>query len=275
MLGVASCSPDEPDATGAGELGNGNFEYRCEGSSDPVCADPSVAGTFPSCIALGASFSLTYRATNREFKDAHAAPASDRYFSGTGPSYRAQAIGRAAFVAIHEERVVDYRHFEIVAASEIILREEGGSPLHGELVLNLDDSIEIPFFAGGPCSPLGGALSRNAVSDDPSIASAQLSDLLRVTGNAAGETEIIVRLGELERRVPVVVLPGPPTPIPPPRRESGGADSGESDDSSTGSTDADTGTDTGTDTDGLDTTDTGTESGDSTGDDAGTTGGGR
>ena len=266
LVAASSCNSDEADAVGSGELGYGWFEYRCVGSLDPVCIAPAE-DAFPRCISLGASFGLRYEATRRQFVDAQLEAANPSYYTGDGSSFTARQLGRAAIVVRHRKRVLDYVHFRIEAPSKIVVRNpDEDVEVEGELVLAPGTSTELIVYAGGPCSTMGGSLPGRARSLDPSVATAQLGESLRITAHAPGVTDIVVELGELERHI-VVEVPSP-RPPPPKRTSSSG------DESSTGSTGDDTDSTDGTD--GTDTDGTGSTAGDSTDSgDEGSTGGER
>jgi hypothetical protein len=245
MLATSACTPD-PDAVATGELGNGWFEYRCDGPHDPICVDPTVRNVFPSCLSLGGSFDLRYHATDKQFSGATLEPASSHSFAGAAPHFTATSPGRSAIVAKHEDRIVDFIHFRVEAPSEIILLD-GGSDFRGELVLEPGSTRDLVLYADRPCSPVGGSLWGRALSADSSIATAHVSETLRVTAQAPGTTELLIELGELERTL-VVVVTSPS--VPPPTRTSASSGSDDAGSSSGSSTDGGTDTDA-TDTDGT------------------------
>src|SRR5690606_18059723 len=56
------CGGDDPydPQPGPGELGNGDFHYRCISDGDPACASGSSVGEFPARVAVGGRFKLDY-----------------------------------------------------------------------------------------------------------------------------------------------------------------------------------------------------------------------
>ncbi|MDC0716696.1 hypothetical protein [Nannocystis bainbridge] len=65
LLALGGCLDDCSDAPydpqpGPGELGNGEFHFRCIGADDPACPTGESVGDFPVRVAVGARFALDY-----------------------------------------------------------------------------------------------------------------------------------------------------------------------------------------------------------------------
>lgn len=268
--GCASTCGVSSDSVGAnGELGNGEFMYTCGGPNDPACETDGMEPTFPECIVLGGRFQLEYtlrdpsaRAEDNIGVFIRVEPGNEDFFAGSD-SFQARRPGRSVFLAREDDQVLDMIHLSIVDPMQIRFRKALGTEIdtleiaEGELAL-------VDVFPDTPeCAALGGAISPDLVGGDPSIATATGQASLEITGIGVGTTSFVVRLGELERELSVVVVEGPAT----------GTGTG------TGTTDATASSGTGTTdtggTDGSDTTTTvGTSAGSSdSGSSSSTTGG--
>ena len=60
LVGVGCGDPFTNEPAKEGELGVGNFLYRCVGDSDPYCDEGGTAENFPEAIAVGGRFNLDY-----------------------------------------------------------------------------------------------------------------------------------------------------------------------------------------------------------------------
>ncbi len=253
-----------------GELGNGSFWYDCAGPTDAACPDGFRARTFPTAIAVGASFGLAYGPSNGVGRSAVIDVSAPDLISSQSGAFRLVSPGFVSVLARRSGRVVDLLHLDgqLVDRAAIV---RGGIALNA-VELELGESVTL---GAEPQSALGRTLAGSlpyawSVADASVARLASVADDNRVLleAEALGETEVRVVVGDgIEATVSISVVE-PPEPEGPFR------------DSSAEPTSSGTAADTDTDTDGDTDTDLGS-TGSSTDTDGGTdthgttTGGGR
>ena len=244
-----ACSYDyEPPPTADGELGRGEFTYRCSGDSDALCpAGSATATSFPQAIALGGRFSLEY-AYNSDYEGDPPpilkSSVADR-ISSTDGIFKALATGYTAINGVSgASEVVDVKHLRVAAIDHLTVTED-------QLKIGASVTVEVGSVLSLTAAPygaqdelLGGDLDyiwSSASSEVAAVAGAGDDDLAVLEGISEGSTTVTVAVGELALEVMVVVVPSSTTAT------TGDSDS---DGTTTGDTDGTTAATTG-DTDGT------------------------
>lgn len=243
------CGGDAPydPQPGPGELGNGEFHYRCIGDGDPACSGGSTVGDFPARVAVGGRFELQYTWND---DDASQPPPDLR--SGAADRLRLQgeiftplASGYTAVLALlGNSDIGDLIHIHASAPTAMAIQHQRLD--YSEYVLPADTELRFDAVTRDDSSHvLAGLLQFTWEVDDPAVARlVGTGDAhVIVRGLSAGTTSLRATLGDLTAELVITVEPGAATT---------GADTTDS--SSTGDT-GDTTADTG-DTTGDSTTDT-------------------
>ena len=236
--------PDADDRPSRpGELGAGDFLYVCVGDSDPLCAEGSVAETFPERIAVGGRFALDFNPNDTFFSDGVGlrieAPNETSVRAELG-SFSIEQAGYQVFLAAsNESEVVDLQHILAANIERISVRTMDSQDLD-TIELALGESITVSAIPQDRLrSTLAGSLDYAWSMTDPNIADvATIDEDFDVTIEAVSEgvTTLIIEAGGFSQEVTVEVsIDGPATT---------GTDTGPDPD-----TDSSTDTDPGTDTD--------------------------
>jgi len=258
---LLACNDDyEPPPSAQGELGRGEFTYRCSGQSDALCPGSSQTATgFPKAVAQGGRFSLDY-AYNEDYAGMAlpllktSAPARIADANGI---FTGIALGYTSIIGVSgTSEVIDVKHMRLAAIDHLEVTED---------FLTIGETVTVSAGAelaltvspyGAQDELLAGSLDYTWTTADPTIAAvvgAGTDDLASIEGLSEGETTVTVQVGELALQIAVVVLPGTTS---------------DSDGTTTGTTTGSTG-----DTDDSSTTDdSGTTDDSSTTDDSGSTG---
>ncbi len=219
---LASCSDscDTTTSPGAiGELGNGRFDYACVGKIDPACegaSDETIAGYFPTCIAIGGRFDLDYDLLDDSVLESndlspvlYIESVNQSFFSGSGERYEARRVGRAALVVRESERVLDLIHLDIVEPDGLELIDPALATATTTLEVAAGDTVELRVYPrSSSCAELGGTVEVQVASSDPSVVTATGGDVLRVRGEAPGAAVLRTTLGALEVALAVTVTEG-------------------------------------------------------------------
>lgn len=243
---------------GPGELGNGEFHYRCIGDGDPACSDGGSVGNFPARVAVGGRFELEYT-----WNDDVSRPPPDLR-SGASERLRLQgeiftplAEGYTAVLALlPDSDIGDLIHIRASTPIEAALQYQRVDYSAYSLV----EGDELRFDAitrDGDAYVLAGLLTFTFAVDDPAVAeivgTGDAHVILRAQGE--GTTVLHATLGDLTTDLEISVGQGPVTSTDPTTDAQTTTDSSTTDDSTVGTdtTESTTGT--------TDTTDTGDTAG--------------
>jgi hypothetical protein len=169
-LGACTLTPDESKS---GTLGNGSFSYDCINAQDPYCPDASTLDMqpFPSAIAYGGRFNLTYTPTDpTTYPSVTIQPVSSDFFVSQGDVFGALRVGTPWFVAYTQDgKVVDLTSVTVapIAAVQVADTAAGSADLVG---------TTHTFGAtaqGALGQPLAGEVLYSWSSSDPSVAAIQ------------------------------------------------------------------------------------------------------
>jgi len=215
-LSLAACNFDyDPPPSSEGELGRGDFLYRCVGESDALCPAGSQAATgFPQAIALGGTFSLDY-SYNSEFAGEPLpllkSSAPDR-ISVENDIFKALALGYTAINGVSgTSEVIDIKHLRVAAIDHLIITE---NELTIGAMIEVEAGAQLSLVAapyGAQDELLGGSLDYTWTSADSTIAAvvgAGTDEDVAIDGTGEGQTTITVAVGELAIEIVVIVLPG-------------------------------------------------------------------
>lgn len=204
VLGCGTCNDPPYRGTTLGELGKGVFGYRCADPTDGACPrDGDRPATFPTTIALGASFDVDYDTLGEEVFVDLRSPTS--HLRSDGPLFTAVEPGWAALVAYRGDAVFDLVHVQIVEPAELVLDVEttelevGGQTTFAA-TLRTDD--------GEVCA---GTVPYEWRVDPPGILALPgdlPDDRPRVTAIGPGVATVSVSDGTREVSLTVEVLPG-------------------------------------------------------------------
>ena len=257
---LGACGDSEHSAKTVGELGNGEFVYTCVLPNDGAC-DTVGTSVFPSCVLLGGEFEMDYNLKESDVVDdddfdlfVFVESANQSFFAGQD-RYRADRLGRAAFLAREDEQVVDIIHLDIVQADDVEVKRDG-APVVAPIEIPRGATVTLDVFATATgCYPLGGGGPVTAESREPLVASVLGGQSVAIHGEEVGTTTVTVAMAGFEVEVDVVVTRGAA------RRKKPGEDEGDSEGDS-----SDSGSDTsGGDTSGTDDTTAGPDEGSSSG----------
>ncbi|HET6581956.1 MAG TPA: hypothetical protein VFG69_00890, partial [Nannocystaceae bacterium] len=159
VVAAAGCHDSESSGRTVGELGNGEFLYRCVNANDGACAGSTVL--FPECILLDGEFEMDYVLHESDAVDdddfdtfVYVESASQEFFAGQG-HYRADRLGRAALLAREDEQIVDIIHLEIVKAIGVAVYDDEGDPVTGRVQVVRSSTVTLDAYAvTGGCSPV-------------------------------------------------------------------------------------------------------------------------
>jgi hypothetical protein len=214
-----------------GELGRGDFRYRCLDESDAYCE----ADTFPAAIALGARFDLDYEPGTPLSLSGLSVESGSAFAEELGDVYEVRDAGRFVMLAVHQGEVVDLVHVLSQPMVDIAIEDAAGFVLP-ELRLGLGETMELEALPLDPSGRLlAGSLQYQWRVEAPEAASLRAPGLdprrIVVTGEASGDTMLTVAVGEVEQTIPLRVddesprLP-PDDPDPPPDTDGSDTDAG-------------------------------------------------
>lgn len=246
-LAIVGCRDSESSGKTVGELGNGEFLYRCVNPNDGACEGTTVL--FPECILLDGEFEMDYVLHESDAVDdddfdtfVYVESASQDFFAGQG-HYRADRLGRAALLAREDEQIIDIIHLDIVQATGIDVRDALGEAVTGRVQVVRSSTVTLDAYAETMgCSPVGGGGTVAAMSSDPSVATVLADDRIVIHGEEVGLTSITISTAGYEQVVEVEVLQGPPRRKKPGEDDDGPAESTSDDGTSEGDTTDDGGT---------------------------------
>ncbi|HFE45758.1 MAG TPA: hypothetical protein ENJ18_09770 [Nannocystis exedens] len=243
-LSLTACNFDyDPPPSSEGELGRGDFLYRCVGDSDALCpAGSQTATVFPQAIALGGAFSLDY-SYNSEFAGESLpllkSSAPDRISIENG-IFNALALGYTAINAVSgTSEVIDIKHLRVASIDHLIISE---SELTIGAMIEVEAGSQISLVAapyGAQDELLGGSLDYTWTSADPTIAAvvgAGTDNNVAIEGSAEGQTTVTVVVGDLATAITVVVQPGAGSDSDTTTTTTDDSTTGTTDDSTTGTT---------------------------------------
>lgn len=124
LAALAACAPQEQRKEG--ELGKGEFIYRCaEASADLQCDPYTDPEQFPQFMAVGSRFELDYEAN--EGSAAGVAPASTGFADSEGNGrFRLVKEGKIAFIARAFGEVIDFIHLDVRPVGGVVVFDEQG-----------------------------------------------------------------------------------------------------------------------------------------------------
>lgn len=215
---ITGCSPN-------GELNNGSFHYECSPSPDLACSPSFHYIDYPSVIAVGSSFGITYSISNSDIEyeesDIQIQPASPTIASSSGMYFTSLLPGTFAFLAkTPDEKVIDffYLNFESIEGLRIDINNQYGrsvSPEDIELTVLQYIEISVKPVDSENRVLAGGLSSEWSISaENESIIALQemgpISDQnrheYRVVAVGPGSDSVRIVLGEIEREIPITVV---------------------------------------------------------------------
>jgi len=211
-LTTVACDGDDGPAK-EGELGVGNFIYRCVGDSDPFCSDGGVADTFPEAIAVGGRFNLDYN-QDRDGALPNVIPGSDAVVMD-GPSL---VLTRAGFAVVLASQgfgdVIDLLHLTGRDVTRIATFTGDSQEL---ITIELEVGERITL-EGRPQdenrTTLAGSLDYEWGSDNEAVfevASADQDESVEVEGVGPGTAQLLVTAGGFTQMIEVEVAGGSTT----------------------------------------------------------------
>ena len=242
LVGAGCIDPITDEPAKEGELGVGNFLYRCVGDSDWYCDEGGTAENFPEAIAVGGRFNLDY---NQDIDGVvpRVKSGSDAIINDGNALLMARA-GYAVVLAVEGfGDVIDLLHISGRDVTRIAVTTMDSQDLE-TIELAPGDRIELVARPQDDLrTTLGGALDYTWSSDDEAvfeIASADLDESVEIEAVAPGTAMLMVSTGEFTQMIPVEVEGDAGTT---------GDTEGMTDDATDGDTDDDTDGTTGGETD--------------------------
>lgn len=207
LVGVGCGDPFTNEPAKEGELGVGNFLYRCVGDSDPYCDEGGTAENFPEAIAVGGRFNLDY---NQDIDGAvpRVKSGSDAIVSDGNALVMARA-GYGVVLAVEGfGDVVDLLHIPGRDVTRIAVTTMDSQELQS-IELAPGDRIALRARPQDDLrSTLGGSLDYAWASDDEAvfeIASADLDESVEIEAVAPGTAMLMVSTGMFTQMIPVEV----------------------------------------------------------------------
>lgn len=207
LLGVGCGDPFTNEPAKEGELGVGNFLYRCVGDSDPYCDEGGTADNFPEAIAVGGRFNLDY---NQDIDGAvpQVKSGSDAIVSDGNALVMARA-GYGVVLAVEGfGDVVDLLHIPGRDVTRIAVTTMDSQEVQ-TIELAVGERIALEARPQDDLrSTLGGSLDYTWQSDDETvleIASADLDESVEIEAVAPGTATLLVSTGMFTQMIPVEV----------------------------------------------------------------------
>lgn len=236
FVALAGCNASDFDQSRVeGDLGRGDFKYECVSPADVACefrctlfdceasATNERASVFPTRVAVGSLFALTYDHHNNEAASSRyrVVPASPSWVdtaAGANPSpgsaaetFVARRTGQLAFLARNQSgHVADFLHVEFAPLDHLEVNDFGAVTATAKLSPG-EDIVLQAYPQGQDGRVLGGSLSYAWASSDEAIASVKVgsaSDRIKIEAKAAGTATVRVSVGEISREITIVVESG-------------------------------------------------------------------
>lgn len=203
--------PPHASLPGPGELGRGDFHYRCIGAGDPACSPGETVASFPSRIALGGRFELDYTWNDDDDEQPQPSlrsPAPER-LRLQGKTFTALAYGYTAVLAVlPDSSIGDLIHLHVSDPVALDLLHDGvayrsyilveGEELRLDVRPRDEDDYE-----------LAGLLKYEFAVDDPSVVELVGAGDAHAVVRARSEGAAVLRasLGALTAELTVTVVP--------------------------------------------------------------------
>ncbi|MCB9751687.1 MAG: hypothetical protein H6713_17070 [Myxococcales bacterium] len=266
LLGLA-CAPlvlsctgsfyDPPYDESEGELGNGDFRYRClsSGKTDAACLF-SEGAVFPGAVAIGAPFEMDYSKDPESEVDSPATlavqPAAERMISRTAGVFTPHEAGYAALLALSSSSdVVDVIHLRIAPIARVAFWNESRLEVT-KLSVSAGWTTQVaavPFDTTDEL--LSGSLPFAWTIEDEAIAVIETepsANLIELRGVAGGVTTLTADIDGVQASIEITVLGGAATTSSASDTDSDSGTTTDGDtDATTGDTDMTSGTSSDTD----------------------------
>jgi hypothetical protein len=168
-LGACSVTPDESKV---GTLGHGVFTYDCISAQDPYCpTDVLDEQPFPSAIAFGGRFNLTYEPSDvTAYPNVAIQAVSADYFVNQGNVFGALRVGTPWFVAFAQDgTALDLTPVKILPIAGVQITDTSVLPLEVAGTTHTFGAAAM----GALGQPLAGEVLFTWSSSDPSVAAIQ------------------------------------------------------------------------------------------------------
>jgi hypothetical protein len=189
---ASGCDEDEDLPGERGDLGEGNFVYRCLGVNDSACA--SGTAVLPQVMAVGGRFDMSFAVASGPLP-AVISPASELVRRENG-AFEVLQGGLFALLAVTgNSEVIDIKHLAAAPIAEVRVQRDKELPVARLSLLPGESATvgAVPFDAQGVT--LGGALSYVWRSNNEALVSVESLPQLnkvRIRGNAVGAAALIV-----------------------------------------------------------------------------------
>jgi len=189
---TGSCDEDQDLPGDRGDLGEGNFVYRCLGVNDSACA--SGTALLPQVLAVGGRFDMSFAVSSGP-APAVISPASELVRRDNG-AFEVLKAGQFALLAVTgNSEVIDIKHLAAAPIAEVRVQRDKELPV-ARLALAPGEAVTlgaVPLDAWGVT--LGGALTytwRSSSSAQVSVESLPQLNKVRIRANAAGAAALMV-----------------------------------------------------------------------------------
>jgi hypothetical protein len=203
---LVACGPFGPDKSG--DNGEGDFRYVCAAATDPTCQGAIVEQTFPTQIALGAVFGVSFSATSSTATTAVVQSAATALLHFENGKFRAAEAGYAGLVALNTDgRVVDFTHVLIAAPAGFAILRDATTPALAVMTTGASQTVFASPLDGDGFAIAGAVPATWSVSDATVLELVETSPAVAMTINAkaVGQTTLTVSAGGVSQDVAITV----------------------------------------------------------------------
>ncbi|MDJ0764540.1 MAG: hypothetical protein QNJ97_16300 [Myxococcota bacterium] len=219
-LTIGACGEDGDDGE-TGELGRGTFYYECVSElHDAACGGTANPPAFPSAIAVGAWFDMTFiRKSDDGGASLRVIEGSGNHIAGEAGALSMQRSGYTALLAVAgATEAVDIVHVfgQIPARLAVVATKDVGSITQyhdlNRVTLQVGDILQLRAIVEDSLGrTLAGVLRYDWTIVEGEIATLAMNtgmSVIRVQGMKEGTTELIIQTGNIVRQIPIEVTPG-------------------------------------------------------------------
>lgn len=184
-------------ATRDGELGSGKFRYECIRSQDAACRGSTYASSFPTAIAVGGAFRVSFLSNSDSSGSYDVTSASSAIVQATSAGFKAVAAGKVSLTAKNSAgSTADTIELLVRSPSKLRIAKEDDAPAQVKLPKGTTQTLwATPVDAEG--ADLAGVVTCKWSTSDGKVV-ALLTDAeassMKVLGASPGKATLTVEL---------------------------------------------------------------------------------